>query len=535
MQFSASIKISELDPITSSVDTDFIPIVISASMTTYRINKGYFIPPPLQYVSGSNYSSWSYCSTQSLNASQSSWATQSLFAISASWASRSLVAISASWASASISSQYTISASWASASISSSYALSASWAPNPLLNQESASWASQSLSASWAPPSPYDSLPIGTIISIAYKKPPIPVNFLECNGQTVLSSSFSELLAVITASSTAEFGYKCNSFGAADPTGLYFKLPDLRGEFVRGWDNGRGIDIGRSFGDTQADAVIAHTHAVILSTNTIPSSVAGVNVHSTNGTFGASTATYTSNAYGSSTETRPKNVSLMYIIKYSNAANFMENAAYTLAGDATGPVNGTLVQGIQNVPVSSTTPTTGQVLGYNGSSWEPTNAAGTSPTGMVSAFATTGAPSGWLICSGSLILISSYSALSTAIWVGNSLNPLSVYGYKADVGGSRNTSGLYIKLPDLCGRFVRGFSAGGTYDTARVWASEQPDSVGPHTHIYSKALLQSFHPNMADLLPGPYNSTTLYNSATITNTGTETVPRNVTLIYCIKT
>ena len=34
-----------------------------------------------------------------------------------------------------------------------------------------------------------------------------------------------------------------------------FNLPDLRGEFVRGWDHARGADVGRTLGSTQTDAI----------------------------------------------------------------------------------------------------------------------------------------------------------------------------------------------------------------------------------------------------------------------------------------
>lgn len=38
------------------------------------------------------------------------------------------------------------------------------------------------------------------------------------------------------------------------------QLPDLRGEFIRGWDNGRGVDVGRSVLETQTDLVGSHKH-----------------------------------------------------------------------------------------------------------------------------------------------------------------------------------------------------------------------------------------------------------------------------------
>ena len=41
-----------------------------------------------------------------------------------------------------------------------------------------------------------------------------------------------------------------------------FNLPDLRGQFVRGWDNSAGVDSGRSFASSQTDQNKEHTHSV---------------------------------------------------------------------------------------------------------------------------------------------------------------------------------------------------------------------------------------------------------------------------------
>ena len=38
--------------------------------------------------------------------------------------------------------------------------------------------------------------------------------------------------------------------------------PDLRGEFVRGLDRGRGVDVGRTLATAQADIFKSHTHAL---------------------------------------------------------------------------------------------------------------------------------------------------------------------------------------------------------------------------------------------------------------------------------
>nr|WP_251120803.1 phage tail protein [Escherichia coli] len=55
---------------------------------------------------------------------------------------------------------------------------------------------------------------------------------------------------------------KCN--GAAFTASQYpklaqtypdLRLPDLRGEFIRGWDDGKGVDVSRSLLSNQSDAI----------------------------------------------------------------------------------------------------------------------------------------------------------------------------------------------------------------------------------------------------------------------------------------
>ena len=93
--------------------------------------------------------------------------------------------------------------------------------------------------------------PIGTVIWFAGSS--APSGYLKCNGDSIpngsgtvqgISSNFLELYNVI---------------GSA--------LPDLRGEFIRGWDDGRGIDTGRSIKTTQSDQNEAHVHSVSISGN----------------------------------------------------------------------------------------------------------------------------------------------------------------------------------------------------------------------------------------------------------------------------
>jgi hypothetical protein len=49
--------------------------------------------------------------------------------------------------------------------------------------------------------------------------------------------------------------------------GVYGKLPDLRGEFIRGIDLSRGIDSGRVFGSIQLDQFQDHKDIKITDPN----------------------------------------------------------------------------------------------------------------------------------------------------------------------------------------------------------------------------------------------------------------------------
>jgi phage-related tail fiber protein len=86
-------------------------------------------------------------------------------------------------------------------------------------------------------------------------------------------------------------------------------VPDLRGEFLRGWDHGRGVDPGREFGSWQADELKSHTHDYV-GVRWEDRIQSGVNTER-----GGVDLTKTTAATGGS-ETRPRNIAVMYIIKY---------------------------------------------------------------------------------------------------------------------------------------------------------------------------------------------------------------------------
>lgn len=111
-----------------------------------------------------------------------------------------------------------------------------------------------------------------------------PAGWLECNGQS--TAGYPNLIAL---------------FGT--------NIPDLRGEFVRGWSNDRTtVDYPRQILSAQAQDIQPHTHSYTAPTTTA-STVKGTAAGLLPGTQAATTGST------GTTETRPRNVALMYIIK----------------------------------------------------------------------------------------------------------------------------------------------------------------------------------------------------------------------------
>ena len=106
------------------------------------------------------------------------------------------------------------------------------------------SWVNNRIKAVAAENSAAQSAPSGMIAYFARNA--APAGWLKANGAAVSRTTYASLFAAIGT-----------TFGAGDGS-TTFNLPDLRGEFVRGWDDGRGIDTGRAFGSAQADAFQGH-------------------------------------------------------------------------------------------------------------------------------------------------------------------------------------------------------------------------------------------------------------------------------------
>lgn len=90
-------------------------------------------------------------------------------------------------------------------------------------------------------------------------------------------------------------------------------VPDLRGEFIRGWAHDRtGIaDVGRSFGSWQMDDFKSHTHYTWSKLGTY----SGTDGWDGVGGVSWGLSTYKTGATGGS-ETRPRNIALLPCIKY---------------------------------------------------------------------------------------------------------------------------------------------------------------------------------------------------------------------------
>lgn len=150
--------------------------------------------------------------------------------------------------------------------------------------------------------------PTGSIIMFASNT--APAGYLKANGAEVSRTTYSELFAVIGT-----------VFGAGD--GVHtFNLPEMRGYFARGWDDGHLVDTGRVFGSTQADenAPISlndpgHTHPDVGFTTNAAYAV-GALAPGTSISQPTSSAVTGITINGSGTESRPKNVALLACIKF---------------------------------------------------------------------------------------------------------------------------------------------------------------------------------------------------------------------------
>lgn len=125
-----------------------------------------------------------------------------------------------------------------------------------------------------------------------------PAGYLRPNGAAVSRAAYADVFARMGT-----------TFGPGDGS-TTFNIPDLRGQFLRAFDDGAGVDTGRVFGSTQAGALESHAHSV--PTNSSDGTGEGWVEDSDN----AGTVRTVSTGSTGGTETRPTNVALMPYIKY---------------------------------------------------------------------------------------------------------------------------------------------------------------------------------------------------------------------------
>lgn len=142
----------------------------------------------------------------------------------------------------------------------------------------------------------------------------IPAGWLLCDGSTLSQSQYAALYSVIGT-----------NFGANPPTGEFY-LPDLRGRFVRGQDPQGLVDtdgpnrtdmhtpaqiVGPTVGSLQEDAFQNHVHPYTA----FPVGSGNIASGSYWAQGQAETGTVNTSSYRTSSETRPVNAYLIYIIK----------------------------------------------------------------------------------------------------------------------------------------------------------------------------------------------------------------------------
>lgn len=136
-------------------------------------------------------------------------------------------------------------------------------------------------------------VPVGAVAYFAQDVPPF--GWLKANGAEVSRTIYANLFAAIG-----------ERYGRGDGR-TTFNLPDLRGEFIRSWDDGRAIDRNRALGSWQADEFRSHSHGIGV--NRMSDTDRGSN----SSTVSVDTVGQTDPAGG--IETRPRNIALLACIK----------------------------------------------------------------------------------------------------------------------------------------------------------------------------------------------------------------------------
>ncbi|MQY50188.1 phage tail protein [Rhodocyclus gracilis] len=150
-------------------------------------------------------------------------------------------------------------------------------------------------------------MPTGAIIYVPATT--APAGHIKANGALLSRAAYPALWAYAQASGNladSDGAWQNGQFSPGDGS-TTFRVPDLRAEFLRGFDDGRGIDAGRLIGSAQAGAIQSHSH-------TMPIQL--VQCSSGNANMTAISGGPTNTGATGGTETRPRNVAMLACIKY---------------------------------------------------------------------------------------------------------------------------------------------------------------------------------------------------------------------------
>lgn len=152
-------------------------------------------------------------------------------------------------------------------------------------------------------------IPTGMVQTFA--RTSAPTGWLKCDGSVITTSGTVQGVNANLLNSLRQMLINDSSpFGVV---GINPRIPDLRGEFVRGWADGGTVDSGRTFGSSQVDEFKEHQHF----TTAIPSRYRLDPAGTTNNPhYGCNAAASIGSTWVGDTETRPRNVALLYCIKY---------------------------------------------------------------------------------------------------------------------------------------------------------------------------------------------------------------------------
>ena len=124
-------------------------------------------------------------------------------------------------------------------------------------------------------------VPSGSVFCMAVAT--VPTGYLECNGAAVSRTTYSALFAIIGI-----------AYGSGNGSST-FNLPDLRGEFIRGFDHGRNVDAGRGIATSQTGANASHNHSASTTTSTTSSLASNSHNHGIQITHTATSVTAVGN------------------------------------------------------------------------------------------------------------------------------------------------------------------------------------------------------------------------------------------------